>query len=197
MPGAGLTDFVTAVQNGVAAANNLSQLLIQATVNSSSLRVQITGASTTVGTVTQINSGTGLTGGPIIASGTLAVSLSALTNSLSSDVALTNISSFFDGPSVAQGSSGVFMASGSVTVFDSTTAVIQGKLWDGTTVMASTEIVVLATQTVGVISLSGLITNPSSNIKISVRDITATTGKILANTTTLGKDSTIAVVRVG
>src|SRR5512146_502647 len=41
-----------------------------------------------------------------------------VTNSLSGNVALNNISNFFDGPSVAQGTGGTWFASGTVTLTD-------------------------------------------------------------------------------
>ena len=224
--GYGLTNLLAAIQNGVGAANNLTQIVTQATVNSSSLRVQIAGLSTTVGTVTLVNtgsgltggpftaigtisllssvgtvqsvgSGVGLTGGPITTTGSLAVSLTTLANSLSSDVALTNTSSYFDGPSVAQGSSGVWFASGTVTFTDTATARIRAKLWDGTTIADSAESRVDTAAGNFCMSLSGILTNPSSNIKISVQDNSNTTGKILANATGSAKDSTITVMRIG
>lgn len=199
MAGAGLTDILTAVQNAVTAANNLTQLLSQATVNSSSLRVQIAGVSTTTGTVTQVNGGYGLVGGPITASGSLAVSLTNLSNSLSSDRVLNNVTTYFDGPSVAQGTSGVWLACGTVTVADSAgVASMVARLSDGTTVVAAAE-----SQTPGAgallsMPLSGIFTSPSSNIRIQVLDRTNTTGKIVAtNNSTGALESTISVVRIG
>ncbi|MET4315880.1 hypothetical protein [Bradyrhizobium sp. RT4b] len=148
------------------------------------------------GTVTQVVCGTGLSGGTITASGTCAVNLSALSNSLGADVLLNNTANYFDGPSVAQGSTGTWRAEGTVTLLDSANAVIYCKLWDGTTVIASTGIVVLATQTIGSISLSGHISSPAGNIKISCRDASNTSGKILFNQTGNSKDSTISVFRI-
>ncbi|WP_375790867.1 hypothetical protein ACE102_33670 [Bradyrhizobium sp. vgs-9] len=148
------------------------------------------------GTVTQVICGAGLSGGTITASGTCAVNLSALSNSLGADVLLNNTGSYFDGPSVAQGSTGTWSAQGTVTLFDSATGIIYCKLWDGTTVIASTAIVVLSTQTTGTVSLSGNIASPAGNIRISCRDITNTTGKIIFNQTGNSKDSTVSAVRI-
>lgn len=122
---------------------------------------------------------------------------SPITISLSGDVALNNTATYFDGPSVAQGTSGTWFASGTVTVFDSATALMKAKLWDGTTVIASTEMVILSTETVNPISLSGFITSPAGNIRISVQDNSNTTGKILFNGTGLSKDSTLTAIRLG
>jgi hypothetical protein len=127
---------------------------------------------------------------------TLSSNLSSLTNSLGSDVLLNNTANYFDGPSVAPGGVGTWSVSGTVTVFDSATAVIYCKLWDGTTVMASAPVVVLSSQTLAPLSLSGTIANPAGNIRISCRDITTTGGKILFNQTGNSKDSTISAVRL-
>jgi hypothetical protein len=121
----------------------------------------------------------------------------SLTNSLSGDVNLNNISNYFDGPSVAQGSSGTWYVSGTVTVTDASTAVFYAKLWDGTTTIASGLLVSLSTQTLGCISLSGIITSPAGNLRISVRDTTTTAGVMKFNTTGNSKDSTITAVRIG
>jgi hypothetical protein len=123
-------------------------------------------------------------------------SVGPFTNSLGSDVLLNNTANYFDGPSVAQGSVGTFFASGTVTIFDSATATISAKLWDGTTVIASTQTVILNTETVQPISLSGTLAGPAGNLRISVRDLTNTSGKILSNQSGNSKDSTITVFRI-
>lgn len=123
-------------------------------------------------------------------------SVGPFTNSLGSDVLLNNTANYFDGPSVAQGSVGTFFASGTVTIFDSATATISAKLWDGTTVIASTQTVILNTETVQPISLSGTLAGPAGNLRISVRDLTNTSGKILFNQSGNSKDSTITVFRI-
>lgn len=200
-----LSSILTTVQNGVSALNNLAQILNQATINSSSLQVTIsstifiTAASTNfgTGTVTTVNTSIGLTGGPITTVGTLAVSLTKLTNSLSSDVTLSNTSSYFDGPIVAQGSSGTWFASGNVTLTDTAIANVSLKLWDGTTVIDSGNQFIPVATSVVMAGLSGFITNPVGNIRISCRDITTVNGKILANQSGNSKDSTITVVRIG
>lgn len=231
---ADLTHILTAIQDTVVAVNSLSQILAQATVNSSSLRVAITGVSTTVGsttsgtvtqvntgsgltggpitttgtisllssigtgTVTQVNTGIGLTGGPITTSGSLAVSLTTLTNSISSNIALNNTANFFDGPSVAQGSSGTWLAVGSVTAVDNAgIASILAKLWDGTTIIDSGAMHTGGAGENIIIALSGTITSPSGNIRISVKDATSTSGNILANASGASKDSTVTAVRIG
>ena len=129
---------------------------------------------------------------------TIATSLTKLTNSLSVDVGLLNTATFYDGPSVAQGTTGVFLATGQVTLKDNGAAVnYEVKLWDGTTVIDSAKINTDSAGRLAVIHLSGYITNPAGNIKISVRNITATTGAIFANESGAGKDSTLSVIKVG
>lgn len=127
-----------------------------------------------------------------------AVSLTSIQSALGADVSLTNVSSYFDGPSVAQGSSGTWFVSGLVTVLDPGTspASIDCKLWDGTNVIAST--LMRTTNALGgfPVTLSGVITSPSSNLRISCKDVTATTGKILFNASGNSKDSTICAVRI-
>jgi hypothetical protein len=121
----------------------------------------------------------------------------SLTNSLSGDVNLNNTANYFDGPSVAQGTSGTWLVTGTVTVDDASTAQFMAKLWDGTTVIASASFVSLSTQTIGAISLSGVITSPAGNLRISVRDSTTTNGHIKFNSSGNSKDSTITAVRIG
>lgn len=123
--------------------------------------------------------------------------LSGITNSLSGDVSLSNTSNYFDGPSVAQGTAGTWFASGTVTVKDTVGgSTFSVKMWDGTTVIASAQTISSATNAVSV-SLSGFLTSPAGNIRISVKDITTTTGLISFNLSGGSKDSTITAIRIG
>lgn len=124
-------------------------------------------------------------------------SLASVTNNLGADVALNNTANFFDGPSTPQGTVGTWLAIGSVTVNDTgAAAVIQAKLWDGTTVMASGRSSIIAATNSNIITLAGIITAPAANIRISVRDSSNVTGTILFNTTGTSRDSTLTVVRL-
>ena len=118
-----------------------------------------------------------------------------ITNSLGADVALNNTSNYFDGPSVAQGTSGTWFASGTVTVLDASLAAFEVKLWDGTTVIASA-LISQAAGLNGAVSLSGFITSPAGNIRISVKDQTTTAGNIKFNASGNSKDSTITAIRI-
>lgn len=149
------------------------------------------------GTVTQVVCGTGLTGGTITTSGTCAIGLTTATNALGADVALSSIGTYFDGPSMAQGTSGTWWASGTVTLIDTGSAAqIYCKLWDGTTVIASTDTTINTAGFIVTEALSGYLASPAANIRISCRDINSTAGKILFNTTGLSKDSTIFGMRI-
>lgn len=135
------------------------------------------------------------TPGPVNGAATM---LSPITNSLSGDVALNNTANYFDGPSVAQGTSGTWFVSGSVLLQDNAgIATINVKLWDGTTTIASAKCRILATNGEVMISLSGYITSPAGNLRISCRDGSSTSGLIEYNGSGLGKDSTITAIRIG
>src|SRR5581483_8284910 len=119
-----------------------------------------------------------------------------ITNSLGSDVTLNNTANYFDGPSVAQGTVGTWSVAGKVTVQASTPDGVLVKLWDGTTVIDSAAI----TAAVGgyfSVSLSGYISSPAGNLRISVKNFTSTTStKIAFNQSGNSKDSTISDVRI-
>lgn len=121
------------------------------------------------------------------------------TNSLSGDVNLNNTGLYFTGPTVAQGSTGTWFASGTVTVAEGSVAggVVNVKLWDGTTVIDSTQEVVQGPSSdIMSISVSGYITSPAGNIRISVNSGNSTTGKILFNASGNSLDSSISAVRI-
>jgi hypothetical protein len=122
-------------------------------------------------------------------------SLPALTNSVASNVSLSNASNYFDGPSVAQGNSGTWMASGNVTITDGGVTNGVCKLWDGTTVIDSSGGQVPAASGAVNIHLSGYLASPANNIKISCK-WTSTTAVIAANFTGSAKDSTISAYQI-
>lgn len=125
------------------------------------------------------------------------IGLTKLTNSLSGDVALNNTGNYFDGPVVAQGTAGTWFVSGSVTCQDTAgAAAYDAKLWDGTTVIASTRDQSAGANETKSIALSGYITSPAGNIRISVKDNSSTSGSIKFNLSGNSKDSTISVLRI-
>jgi len=148
------------------------------------------------GTVTSVTCGTGLSGGTFTTSGTCAVSLTTATNALGANVAMNNTANYFDGPSTAQGTSGTWFASGTVSIKDTAAAQVYCKLWDGTTVVASTVQFMSAGAAPASISLSGIFVSPAANIKISCRDVTTVNGLIVFNETGNSKDSQISVQRI-
>lgn len=121
--------------------------------------------------------------------------MSPITASLGADVDLNNTANYFDGPSVAQGSSGTWFVSGTVVVLDTSACNLLVKLWDGTTLIASSSVFQAAGAQVA-IALSGYLASPAGNLRISVRDGTNTSGKIKFNNSGLSKDSTISAIRI-
>lgn len=157
-----------------------------------------TGTVTSVGLASSY--GLGVSGSPVTSSGniTAGVQLSSWTNSLGANVALNNTANYFDGPSAANTTTaGDYKASGTVTLSNSGAATeIWCKLWDGTTVMASGSAGLAAAGSRNSLALSGVITNPAGNIRISCRDSFTTTGAMEFNRTGNSKDSTVTVERI-
>jgi hypothetical protein len=148
-----------------------------------------------------LNVGTGGTLGTAAYTATSAYVPSAtqIAAALGADVLLNNTGNYFDGPSVAQGSTGTWFASGTVTAYDpGAAAEIYCKLWDGSTVISSASFTVNpgGGGTPNAVSLSGFLATPAGNIRISCRDVTATTGKLLFNQTGNSRDSKITAFRV-
>lgn len=128
---------------------------------------------------------------------TLLGGLSVITNSLSGDVALNNTGNYFTGPTIAQGSAGTWWASGTVVCFDTAgAAAFNVKLWDGTTVIASARGVAGAANQACAISVSGYIASPAGNIRISVNDVTSTSGSLVFNASGNSKDCTVTAIRI-
>jgi hypothetical protein len=179
-----------AIWNHLAGNNSGTQVLAE---NASGTPSWATVAGT--GTVTSVTCGQGLNGGTFTSSGTCSVNLTSLTNSLSSNVLLNNTGNYFDGPSITTGP-GTWLASGTVTLTDTAgTANIGCKLWDGTTIIASSRLTISSASNPMSMSLSGFIVSPSANIKISCQDTSSTSGIILFSSAT-SKDSTISVYRI-
>jgi len=179
--------------NTISATNVVASTTVNTPqVDSGSGTLLLKGAGSTAATITNAN--IAFAG---LLTGTSGM-LSPLNNSLVANMNLSNTSIYFDGPSVAQGNVGTWFASGTVSLSDSAgTSTFLAKLWDGTTVIDSTRVRNPGASVGESASLSGFISSPSGNIRISVRDVTATTGVIAFNTSEEGKDSTITVVRIG
>lgn len=124
----------------------------------------------------------------------LRAALTGSSAALGADVALNNTANFFDGPSVTLGS-GTWSVKATATVEDTTAGTFYFKLWDGTTVSASAALRIAASS-INAVSLSAVITNPAAAVKVSVRNITTTSGNIRFNITGNSKDSHITAVRI-
>lgn len=168
------------------------------TLNAASGLVGFSGALGTPSSGT-LTSCTGLPAAGVTGLGSYAtLSAGQLANSLVADVALNNTGLFFTGPTVAQGTSGTWFASGTVTLLDTVgSAAFIVKLWDGTTLISSSTISTNAANDIKPASLSGVITSPAGNIRISVQDLSSTNGQIKANAAGGTKDSTLTVFRIG
>lgn len=149
------------------------------------------------GLVSSVTASTGLGQNVTTGAVTLFTNLSHTTASLSGDVTLNSVTTYFDGPSIAQGTTGTWWVSGQVTCFD-TAGVAQFvcKLWDGSTIIDSAVGTNPAASFPTVIALSGFLASPTGNLKISVKDVSAATGKILFNQGGNSKDSTISAIRI-
>lgn len=116
-----------------------------------------------------------------------------LVNSLGADVTLA--ATYVDGPSVAQGTTGTWLATGAVSFSDSASAsTVTCKLWDGTTVISSARASTAATSFLAEIHLSGVLSAPAANIKITCK--ASATTKLLFNSSGESKDSTLTVVQL-
>lgn len=160
-------------------------------------------ASAGTGTVTSVGLtntyGLSVSGSPVTTSGNITanVALSSMANSLTGNVALNNTGLYFTGPTVAQGSTGTWFASGSVTLVDTVgVAGFNCVISDGSSNVASGRGVSIGANSPIVIALSGVITSPAGNLRISCQDTSTTSGSILFNSTGLSKDSTLTVVRL-
>jgi hypothetical protein len=145
-------------------------------------------------------------GAPAVASTTVAGStctpgstcgLTSTTASLSNVVVLNNTSTYFDGPGVAQGTTGTWFASGCVTLVDGNgSATFLVKMWDHTTIIASTVVQSTGAGFAVEACLSGVLTSPASNIRISVQDSSSNNGAMENSISGALHDSTISAFRV-
>jgi hypothetical protein len=113
-------------------------------------------------------------------------------------IPLNNVGVFFDGPVVAQGTAGTWLVMGSVVLRDDAGAAeFQVRLTDGTTIIDSVN---TQNRTAGArisASVSGVITSPAGNLRITVNDLTSTSGAMENSSDGTGKSSTITAIRIG
>lgn len=120
---------------------------------------------------------------------------SEYTNSLGADVTMSDTSLWYEGPKVSQGTTGRWLAGGTVTFELTAGNVVHVKLWDGTTVIASTTVTAAATTGNVSASLLGYISNPAGDIRISAKS-PGVGAAMKYNSSGNGKDSTLSVTRV-
>lgn len=124
---------------------------------------------------------------------------SILTNSLGANVSMGATGTYYTGPTVAQGTAGTWFVSGTVTVQNTVGGdIVNVKLWDGTTVIASTRLHVVSVSGTyyGVAHLSGRIVAPTGDLRISVSPVNRTDGAIAYNASGNEKDSTLTAYRI-
>jgi hypothetical protein len=110
--------------------------------------------------------------------------LTSASNAISANVNLNNTSLYIDGPSMAQGTAGTWFAQGVVTLSTNAASgidLMRCKLWDGTTIISSAQVPIVSGFGPTTIALSGILTSPAANIKISCRDTSSTSGLMQAN----------------
>ena len=138
------------------------------------------------GAVSSATNGTGLNGGTITTSGTCAINLFTLTNSLDAD---SDEQKLFRRTDRRTG-----RVRDLVRVRDRLGAGRDGppyvfyKSWYGTTVIASASATTRGANFVQAISLSGTLASPVGNIRISCKDIQSANGKIVFNSTDNSND---------
>ena len=114
---------------------------------------------------------------------------------LGADVNVNNTANYFDGPALSQGTAGTWFVQSTLTVTCPSASQVFCKLWDGTTVIASA-VVELAAGSNNSVCLSGIIASPAAGLKMSVRNASFTTGKIVFNASGNSKDGTISAQRI-
>ncbi len=120
----------------------------------------------------------------------------SLTNSLGGNTALST-GAYSDGPSVTQSTFGTWFASGQIVGLCTPNAQVYNvKLWDGTTVINSAQQFADA-GAAALIPLSGVITNPTSNIRISAQVGVSVATNMVFNQSGNSKDCTLTAVRIG
>ncbi len=108
-----------------------------------------------------------------------------LSNTTVGDIALNNTATFFTGPTVAQGTAGTWLAMGTVVLVDTVGgAIFNAVLGDGVT-SAAAEANTASSNAAVCISLSIIITSPAGNIRITAKDGTSTSGKIVQGSSML------------
>ena len=124
--------------------------------------------------------------------------LSPISAFLASNVALNNTANFFQGPSVAQGTVGTWFVTGTIVCRDTSGGFnVIAKLWDGTTTIVQSLTNTVGTNQYGTLTLSGFITSPAGNLRISVKSPSSTNNNIIGADSGGSGDSFITAIRIG
>ncbi len=123
--------------------------------------------------------------------------MTILTKSTTADITLNSTSTFFDGAAVSQGSSGIWYVTATMLGFEggAGASYFWAKLHDGTSVIAS-GVCSVGVSFPGSVSLSGVISNPAGNLRISMLPGRASS-TALFNYTGFSRDCTITAIRIG
>lgn len=117
---------------------------------------------------------------------------------LGADVTAVGTAAFKDGPTVDVGLVGTFDVSASVLLVDTAgVAIFNVKLWDGTTIIASTRVRTPAANQGVCVTLVGRIVNPAAALRVSAQNVTDNTGLFAFNASGASMDSGIRATRNG
>lgn len=123
--------------------------------------------------------------------------LSSISEALGADSSAITTNTFVEIIDVAQGTTGTFLAMVSFTLLCNANSIPFFKLWDGTTVIASGGVNIGGSAARFPVHLSGLITSPAGNIRLSVNENNAGSTVVKYDSSGQGKDTVLTVVRTG
>jgi hypothetical protein len=150
-----------------------------------------------VNTITNVSLTTGVTG--ILPAANGGFPGVTTTTSLGGDVSISSSATYFDGPAIAQGTTGTWLVMGTATLQAATQGTTWAlKLWDGgSKILSSTDAIYEGPAGGGQksISLSGIVTSPAGNVRISASS-NVTTSKFAFNVSGNSLDCTLTAVRL-